>query len=456
MLKNKKRLLIALGIIGIIFSGLIIAYATGNIVLDSNIVFYDNTTSHLTSSNVSDAIDELYTMTQNLDADFILEGRYVYRWSTSSWTNGTTNISSLTAGTDYFIYPADVAAVNARASKYHLLHNIKSNVVEDSYIKLIITSSMVSSAPAMSKGTYILKGNDPDFYPANKSILQNAFGSSNCTDNTTSYTCTVSGVLTATASDHGGISVGDSTGNCSVTQQGVSSCIADIAAPVSFATDSWETIITAVHSGNTSAYNVGDTRAISLDSGLGNHTLRVSNKTDCTMPSMAACGFVVEFADIISKHVMNTNDINTGGWPASEMYTYVNTTIYNALPADLRQGIATTTIVSGVVDNVVTSYDKLYLLAYTDLFGDDYSMDPANTNYTRQLDYYNSIGVTLSSASGAVKYYSVDNNTATYWLRTAFTGTFATGFLTVSDVLVTAGYDNASLYRGVSPAFRIA
>ena len=51
---------------------------------------------------------------------------------------------------------------------------------------------------------------------------------------------------------------------------------------------------------------------------------------------------------------MNSTDTNVGGWPASAMRTYVNETIYNALPSALRSGIINTTVVSGRGDEINT------------------------------------------------------------------------------------------------------
>ncbi len=48
--------------------------------------------------------------------------------------------------------------------------------------------------------------------------------------------------------------------------------------PVSFANDSWSTIVAAVQSGNTSNYNVGDTKTINMGT-FGTHTLRIANKS---------------------------------------------------------------------------------------------------------------------------------------------------------------------------------
>ena len=72
--------------------------------------------------------------------------------------------------------------------------------------------------------------------------------------------------------------------------------------PVSFSTDSWATIQKAVQNNNTSAYNVGDTKNVTING--NNYMVRIANKTigehcgdNDTEYSQTACGFVVEFAD---------------------------------------------------------------------------------------------------------------------------------------------------------------
>ena len=42
---------------------------------------------------------------------------------------------------------------------------------------------------------------------------------------------------------------------------------------------------------------------------------------------------------------MNSSSTNVGGWPASEMRIYLNDTILKALPSELQNVIATTTVV---------------------------------------------------------------------------------------------------------------
>ena len=121
--------------------------------------------------------------------------------------------------------------------------------------------------------------------------------------------------------------------------------------PVAFSTESWDTIVSAVKSGDTSVYNVGDTKEIDMGE-YGTHTLRIANMStpsECNTEgfSQSACGFVLEFADIITTDKMNDTNTNVGGWPASSMYAFVNYVIYDALPEEIKDAIIDTTVVSG-------------------------------------------------------------------------------------------------------------
>ena len=223
----------------------------------------------------------------------------------------------------------------------------------------------------------------------------------------------------------------------------------------SFTDDSWDTIASAVKSG-TYPYQVGDTKTVDMGS-LGTHTVRVANTSSCTNgeTSETACGFVVEFADIISEQKMNSTKTNVGGWPASAMRTYVNTTIYNALPSDLQNVIATTTVVSshGSTSGVAnfTSSDKLYLLSTKEVWNGGTGYDTAEAE-TRQLDYYKNNGVTTSNYSGAIKQSNGTNTN--WWLRSAYSS--ATNFFFL--VAGSGGwcFSVANGTSGVAPAFRIA
>ena len=228
--------------------------------------------------------------------------------------------------------------------------------------------------------------------------------------------------------------------------------------PNSFSTDSWYTIAKAVKLNNTSKYSVGDTKTVNMGS-YGTHTLRIANTTtpsECSTAgfSQTACGFVLEFADIITEHKMNDTATNVGGWPATSMRTFVNNDIYNAIPSELRNAIIDTTVVSGHGKSDTanfTSTDKLYLLAPKEIYTDWSNSSDTAKDLTRTLDYYTSIGVTTDNYSGAIK---KNGTSASYWwLRAAFSN-YTYNFLSVNSYGNYYSY-TANTTGGVAPAFRL-
>ena len=238
-----------------------------------------------------------------------------------------------------------------------------------------------------------------------------------------------------------------------------------------FKDDDWDTITNAVRSGQTSNYHVGDEKEVDLGT-YGKHNVRITNMStpdECNQEgfSQSACGFVVEFADIITKHVMNPSGDYNGktyeygwtkdGWPKSQMKTFIDSDIYNSLPNELKSVIIDTKTVSSHgsedTDNF-TSIDKLYLLAPKEICGDfkyDTSIDK-----TRQLDYYKSKGTTISIYTSAVTKKDI-SGTAGYWFLRSATGN-RSFFSVRSDGLDGTGPftdDLADYAGGVSPAFRI-
>ena len=242
--------------------------------------------------------------------------------------------------------------------------------------------------------------------------------------------------------------------------------------PKTFKEDDWDTIANAVRSGQTSKYNVGDTKEVDLGT-YGKHTLRIANMSapnECNNSgfSQSACGFVVEFADVITTHSMNSSGDYNGktysdgwnkdGWPKSQMKTFIDNDIYNSLPQELKSVIITTETVSGHGSedtNNFTSPDKLYLLSTAEVWenapSDTFNFDSAKDS-TRQLDYYKSKGVTTSNCEAAKKKNS-SGSISWWWLRSANSRRSDTFYPVNKN-----GNLNNNLARGtfgVSPAFRI-
>ena len=232
-----------------------------------------------------------------------------------------------------------------------------------------------------------------------------------------------------------------------------------------FATDTWEEIANNVKSGNASKYRVGSEKEVEIAG--QSFTVRVANNTtpeECSRAdfSQTACGFVVEFVDILMTGSMNSTDTNVGGWPATEARTLANSDYFNYLPSDLQKVIIDTNVISGhgrtVGETNFTSTDKLYLLSAHEVYGDGTSnhlssIDTAWNN-TRQLDYYKARNVTLDGHwSSAMKWINTNKMAYSWWLRGANSDTNS-HFLTVANNgNWTSDYANRSY--GFAPAFRI-
>ena len=237
-------------------------------------------------------------------------------------------------------------------------------------------------------------------------------------------------------------------------------------APVgSFSTDSWSKIISNVKSGNACMYKVGDTKNVTMTT-YGTHPVRIANistPSECNTSgfSQTACGFVVEFADIVTPYKMNNSDTNTGSWKSSIARTFINGRFYNALPSDLKSGIISTTVVSGngrgESGSVITT-DKLYLLSTVEVWSLKDSATAVKTDKSRaksrQLDYYESIGVTTANYSGAIKKSSPSVDFDWWWLRSAYSDDTHTFFAVKpnGDWFWIGASSNPT---GISPAFRI-
>ena len=241
-----------------------------------------------------------------------------------------------------------------------------------------------------------------------------------------------------------------------------------------FRDDSWETIASnakkCVEDSKLCPYNVGDEKEVDLGTTYGKHMVRIANlkaptEEGCETEgfSKSACGFVVEFTDIITTHVMNPTNTNKGGWPGSQMKTFLDNDIYNSLPKELKSVIITTETVSGHGPKDTKPFespeDKLYLLAPKEIYANWSDHDDTARDKTRQLDYYNSKGVTKNSKgvtknsyASAIKKNS-EGTAAWWWLRCAFSSDYG-GFYSVNDYGA-QGYSNADYSSGVSPAFRI-
>ena len=221
-----------------------------------------------------------------------------------------------------------------------------------------------------------------------------------------------------------------------------------------FNEDSWAKISENIKAGKTSSYKIGDEKEIEI--GDNSYTVRLANKStpdECTGEnfSQTACGFVIEFVDIVEKRVMNEETTNIGSWPASALSTYANNEFYESLPDDLKNIILDTTVISGYGNSSekenFTSTDKIYLLNKKEI-NISSGYDTA-ANSTRTLDYY-------IDKNNSFRIKKLDETATTWWLRSA-TPAVQGMSCAFGNVGTSGGFTmmQAPNYSGFAPAFRI-
>mgnify|MGYP004458251449 CR=1 FL=1 len=191
------------------------------------------------------------------------------------------------------------------------------------------------------------------------------------------------------------------------------------------------------------------------------HKVRVANNTtpeECSKQgfSKTACGFVLEFVDIVELKEMNLTATNTGGWEKSEIRTYLNNSFFTKLPTGLQNSIISTNVISGYGSSDSTNFsteDKIYLLSAREIFKDGKSnhISPTDSAYnlSRQLDYYSINNVTTDNFGLLIKKY--DGTNSFWWLRNSTNSTFV--YINVSGDWYRSLASNTK--QGISPAFRI-
>ena len=241
----------------------------------------------------------------------------------------------------------------------------------------------------------------------------------------------------------------------------------NVPTPTTFAEDPWSTIAAVIKDGQLDAYSVGDEKEVEI--GGKSYTVRVANNTtpaECSGNdfSQTACGFVVEFVDIIENRTTGLTNENSNTYANSEIRTYLNNDFYNKLPSDLRKNIIKTNVISltGTFAQALpqditygNSIDYIYLISEAEITGENILYRLPFTK-TRQLDYYLSLNYNSSTnTSYAIKKFN--NVDSEWWLRDRLV--YVTSYDYDLSTSTSSGeithYNSLNNSYGIAPAFRI-
>lgn len=197
-----------------------------------------------------------------------------------------------------------------------------------------------------------------------------------------------------------------------------------------FATSTWAEIKAAVQAGinglDLSEYwVVGDTKPVTLTTNEVIELQIAGFNHDTYSDGVTAPVTLVMKNCLNTTAKMNSSDINTGGYPASAMKTWVENNIYNKLPADLKA------IVAPVKKKCYTTYNQAS------------SLSEANYNVwlLAEAEVFDSVSYTVGNGEGtkypiftdnASRVKKVNGSAYYWWLRSAYSSN-STYFVCVSS-----------------------
>lgn len=215
-------------------------------------------------------------------------------------------------------------------------------------------------------------------------------------------------------------SAGTKTVTISYTENGVTKT-ASLSVTViqvgNFATSTWAEIKAAVQAGIggldlSEHWAVGDTKSVTLTTNEVIELQIAGFNHDTYSDGVTAPVTLVMKNCLNTTSVMNSGGTNAGGYPASAMKTYVETNIYNKLPADLKA------IVAPVKKKCYTTYDQAS------------SLSEANYNVwlLAEAEVFDSVSSTVGNGEGtkypiftdsASRVKKLNGSTEYWWLRSA-------------------------------------
>lgn len=211
------------------------------------------------------------------------------------------------------------------------------------------------------------------------------------------------------------------------------------------ANNTWAQIAAASEAGvAASTWSVGDTKNITV----GGETLTVEivgfNHDDLASGGKAGITFGLKNL-MANTRQMNSSNTNAGGFTGSDMYDWLQGTLLNSLPSDLRavlKSVNKKTSAGSQSSTINTNAMKIFLFSEIEIFGSvTYSKSGEGSQYSR-----------FATASSRIKYLSNGSGSADGWWERSPYGSNSSYFCFVYNSGSAYSY-NAGGSRGVCFGF---
>lgn len=211
------------------------------------------------------------------------------------------------------------------------------------------------------------------------------------------------------------------------------------------ANNTWAQIAAASEAGvAASTWSVGDTKNITV----GGETLTVEivgfNHDDLASGGKAGITFGLKNL-MANTRQMNSSNTNAGGFTGSDMYDWLQGTLLNSLPSDLRavlKSVNKKTSAGSQSSTINTNAMKIFLFSEVEIFGSvTYSKSGEGSQYSR-----------FATASSRIKYLSNGSGSANFWWERSPYGNNSNSFCSVNSNS-NASFNAANFSRGVCFGF---
>ena len=209
------------------------------------------------------------------------------------------------------------------------------------------------------------------------------------------------------------------------------------------ADNSWTTIAKVASQGIGSRYwKVGDSKPLVINGNT--YTVNILGFNHDTLSNGSTNNITFGLKQLESSQKMNNRDTVDGGFYNSDLYSYLNNDVYNALPLELRGQVKSTKKAYGIPysSNVLTNNMKLFLFSEIEVYG---TTEYSHGGEGKLYDYF-------KTTSNRIKSF-LNGNKDGWWLRSGASLTDKFIYAQSANNENSPSFNSPNIYYGVCFGF---